>query len=347
MQGGSPQVMGMVAQKRKKPLIIGCIAGLLVLVLLAASASAYYVVNKPQNVLGMALANSFASNKIQSDSFDGSVELQSGSGPALTATFNGAASQSGAFTLSGSVDAVVTNITLDMRSTDGATYYFKVGGLQGLPQLLNASGDATNTQLAPIIGSLNDQWIEINQSIIQQLTGKDSQVNFKLSDADRAKLAGAYKKNQFMVVQQKLADESIKGKPSFHYKVVIDAAKLKSFAAALKAANLDSIKITQDQLSSFNKTVNDAQFSKYPFDVWVAKSGRLIDQLTVAASQNGSTIKMRITVDDYNKPVNVEKPAGAKSLLDVLGGLFTSGLLPTGRQGGAGSSIDLGNGISL
>jgi hypothetical protein len=348
--GASGKPQGMVGKKRKKPLIIGIISGALAVVLIGASAAAYYVYNKPQNVLDMALLNSFSTSKVKSVNFEGKLQVKPKGSPAINASFTGAADANGAMDFSGSLDAFVTNLTFDAKTPDGSTYYVRLGGLGALPQLLSAAGVPGSDQLGPVISGVNNQWIEINQSIIQQMTGQTSDFSAKLSDADRSKIVKAYRKHKFLTVTDSLPQQTIKGRASYHYRVKVDAVKLKEFAAALKGANLDSIKLTQSQLKTFDSGVNSAHLDKYPFEIWVAKSGRLIDQVALSTAQDGDTATVRFTVDDYNKPVTVTKPADSKSLLDILSSLLGSGLLQAGASDGTGSTssgFDLGNGISL
>ncbi|HSX34867.1 MAG TPA: hypothetical protein VLF62_04455, partial [Candidatus Saccharimonadales bacterium] len=171
----------------------------------------------------------------------------------------------------------------------------------------------------------------------------------KLSDAYRQKLADAYKQNQFMVVSKTLKDESIKGKDSHHYQVTIDKTELKNFIAAVKAANISSMKLTADNVKEFNKSVEKVDFSKYPVDVWVSKADKLIDQVAFQGASEGTSYGMRLTITDYNKAVKVEAPKDAKSLLEVLGALLggSLGSSPMGTELDSNSGLEGLGGISL
>jgi hypothetical protein len=317
---------------RKKGLMMGLVAGLAILVLGGGAAAAYYgyvVPNKPTNVMKSALVNTFSKDQVTSVNFDGSVGItDKQSKQTVNGTFTGAADQNGAFQVNASLDAVVTTVTAELRSTDGKTFYVKLGGLAGLPQLLSAGGDQTVAQMyAPMISAVNDQWLEINPSIIKQLTGSDTSPlsGMTLNDADRKKLGELYKQHQFLTVQKALADESIKGVASHHYVVIVDKAELKSFAAQVKAANLQSWKVSQADVDSFNKDVDKVDFSKYPVDVWVGKGDKLVRQVVYKYASGNTSVDLRFTIDSYNKTVKVDKPAGSKSLLEVLGGMFAPG----------------------
>lgn len=327
---------------KKKGLIVGLIIGLVVVILGGSAAAAYLgvvVPNKPENVLKTALANSFSLDKAKSAHFNGDFSITAeGSDPTFTGDFAGSADSDGAFEVKANVDAMVTKVAVDMRSVDGKSFYVKVGGLEGLPELLAASEEASI--YAPMVAGLNEQWIEINESILRQMgvtTG-----TMKMTEADANKMAQAYADHQFLVFKEKLADEKIAGKDSHHFKVVIDKQQLKDFLKAVKDAKLDSVKLTDDDLKSFDDAVKNVDFNKYPADVWVSKDDKMIRQLKFTYSNNESTASFRYTVTDYNKPVSVTKPANAKSLLEVMSELFG------GSTGDAQLMQELeGSGISL
>jgi hypothetical protein len=316
-------------KSRKKLLLISLVAVLVVL--LGGAAAAYqYMLTKPENVLKMALANSLSKDKVKSMHFSGELDVEEqGNDMSLGATFTGAANNtSGAFDLSGKLDVYVTNITFDARSVDGKSAFIRVGGLEGLPELLAAGGSAEVAQLyAPMIAAVNNQWFEINESLTKELGVKEG----TLSDADVKKLKDAYQKHTFLVVKEKLANEKVKGVDSYHYKVVVDKAKLKSFMGAVADAKLSSLELKKEDVTNFNKSLDDVDFNKYPFEVWISKGDKLINQVSFSVKEDKTTAKFRFTVDSFNKEVKVEKPEGAKSILELLGSFY-------GGASGSGSS---------
>lgn len=316
-------VMG-TPRPKKKGLLIGLLIGLLVIVLGGSAAAAYFgvvVPNKPENVLKTALANSFAADNITSEHFTGSVSVtEKKNNQTVSGDFSGSANTDGAFEIKANVDAIVTKVTMDMRSVDGKSMYVKVGGLEGLPELMNASGDDMAMLYAPIVAGLNEQWIEINESILSQMGV--SSTSFKMTDADRQKMAQAYADHQFMVFKEQLKSEKIASTDSYHYKVVIDKTQLNDFIKALKDAKLDSLKLTQNDVDRMRAALKEVDFNKYPVDLWVSKADKMINQIKFIYSDNEAAMSFRLTVTDYNKPVTVEKPAGAKSLLQIISQLF-------------------------
>jgi hypothetical protein len=312
------------SKPKKKGLLIGLAIALLILVLAGGAAAAYFSVivpNKPENVLKMALANQFDADKIKSQHMKGEMSVtDKASKQTFTGDFTAAANNDGALDFKANVDVAVTKATLEMRSVDGKDFYVKVGGLEGLPELLGATGDETTAAYASVIAGVNDQWIEITQSMISSLTGESS--SLKLSDADKAKLKQAYLDHEFLTIKEKLKDENISGKSSYHYNVSVDKQQLKDFIKAVKDAKLASIKFTQDDLDSFNEGIKNVDFSKYPVEMWISKDQKFIDQIKFTYDDKDVTASVTTTITEFNTPVNVTKPSGAKSLMQIISGLF-------------------------
>jgi hypothetical protein len=313
-------------KKRKKGLFIGLIVAAVILVLSGGAAASYYyyVANKPENVLKQALANSMDPAKAKTMHATGSMVLTD-ENMTIEATYNLATdSQTGALELSGTSDAVVTTLAYDVRSTDGKTFYFKIGGLDGLSELLTSIGLG---DYMPLIDLVNDQWFEVNESMLSQFT-EGVQMG-TLTAADRTKIAAAYNQHSFLVIKETLPDETIGGKAAHHYKVAVDPAVLKAFVAALKAADLDVVTLQDETITEINKVIDQAEFDKHPFEVWIDKADKLFAQFKVSyTEEEGSKTDVKLTVESYNQPVQVEKPEDAKSVLELMAeftALFSGG----------------------
>ncbi len=329
-------------KRGKKGLLIGLIAAATFLLLSGGGAAAYYyhTVNKPENVLKQALANSFDTEKFKTVQFNGDVAFtEEQSDVEVKATYKGSAdNKTGAFDISGDVDVFVAKITYDMKSPDGKSFYLRAGGLDGLSDLLSAYGEVGQLY-APIIDVLNNQWIEVNESVIKQFDS--SYKKAVLTEADGKKLATAYEQNPFLVIKETLADEEVGGQKSHHYKVVIDETLLKSFLKALKNAKLDSYSVSQDSLDQVDSALGEVALDKYPIEVWISKKDKMFTRMTFKTDFSGGSVDISFAVVSYNKAVKVEKPAGAKSILEIMSE-FTGGAtdLPL-------SASALENGISL
>jgi hypothetical protein len=314
--------------KRKKLGLILGIVGLVVL-LGGGSAAAYFKVvvpNQPQRITQDAVANTINQEKVTSGHFEGEVGISGGETADVISgiTFEGAANDKNALDLKVSINTAVTKVGLDLRSTDSSTYYLRLTGLNGLDKILGSlsEGDSEEaamlSELAPLIAQVNDQWFSIDKSLLNQFGGENlSAAQEKISSEDAKKIGDIYKKHQFIKIDKKLADQNIHGVASYHIQASVDKDKLVSFLGEVKSANIKALKLDQETIDGIGK----ANLSKYPFDLWVSKSNRVVTQLATSIEDNGTTYKVRIAMFDVNKEVKVETPSGAKSVLELLSGL--------------------------
>lgn len=310
------------ANKRKKVGLIAAIAGL-VLLLGGGGAAAYYglvLPNQPQRIAQQAIANTIDQENIQSASFEGEIAFEGGdiSKGLSGVTFKGASSET-AMDLNVSINSLVTKIGLDLKTTDGKTLYVKLSGLAGLDTLLAAyAGESATTDMsayAALITAVNDKWFMIDQSLLSQIGGEAGNLTeSKLSAEDTKKIGEIYKKHQFLTVDKKLDDQDIHGAASYHIQATISKDQMVAFLNEVKAANIKSLPIEQSMIDEISKV----DFSKYPFDMWVSKKDRYVTQLATTIEEAGTKYKVRVALFDFNKPVTVEVPSDAKSILELL-----------------------------
>lgn len=315
--------------KKKLALLLGIVA--VIILLLAGGAAAYFgvvVPNQPQKITQDALTNTLNEEKVKTIKFEGDLIVSGGeiSKGISGVSFEGAVGENHALNAKLTLNTAVTKISLDLRSPSENEIYLRLSGLNGIDKLIGAFAGETGgnqaasfaAQFAPIIASLNDQWISIDKSLLQQF-GEDAvptDTN-QLSDADAKKVGELYKQHQFIKIDKKLDDQDIHGVSSYHVQASIDKAKLKSFLEAVKAANIKELPVEQSVIEGVDKI----DFNKYPFEMWVSKKDRMITQLQISTKEKETSFKLRVALFDFNKPVNVEKPANAKSIMELMGGL--------------------------
>lgn len=331
-----------VGGKRKKLKLLVAIVGL-VLLLGGGGAAAYYTMilpNQPERVTQQAITNTLDQEKVHSMAFEGEVNLEGGEASQAISgiTFNGSSNHEGAMQANISVNTLVTKIGLDLKSEDGKTIYLKLSGLDGLDQLIGAYAGAESAEqasaIATLISSVNDQWYMLDQSLLSQLGGDAANLESTLSTEDAKKIGEIYKKHQFLNIDKKLEAQDIHGVKSHHLQVSVNKDQMVSFLNGLKAANISSLPVGQSAIDELSKV----DFSKYPFEMWVSKKDRFITQLATTIEEQGTKYKVRVALFDYNKPVSVEKPTDAKSILELLGDFAP---LAGGLTGGIDSADDL------
>lgn len=314
--------------KKLPALIAVALVVLIVGVGSAASYIGYYRPRQPENVMLSALNNFIAA---KSGHFEGSLASKDKQGKDTgSATFVGDTAGDGKLMVSAAVDVTVTKVTIEARSLDGKTYYVKVGGLDGLPQLLSASGSPEAAQYAPLLTGINNQWYEINQSLINNYLGGQLALGDWSAD-DYAKLTAAYKNHPFMVVKQTYANQKIKGTDCLHYKIGVDKTALKAFIKDIQSAKLKALTLDAAIYSNLIKDLDAADVSKYGVDVWISKDKHEFRQFGYTQSDDSGATTFTLTLSDYNKSFSVQKPADAQSILQILS-QFLGGVDPSSSQ---------------
>jgi hypothetical protein len=205
--------------------------------------------------------------------------------------------------------------------------------MEGLSELLATSAGAV---YAPLVEVFNNQWIEINESLIRQYAGAFQPGDVNATDLQ--KFQEIYLKHPFVVIKDVLPDDTLQGTPHHHYRLVIDGPTLKQFMVTLGETRLNSVEVDTKSIKQFNAIIDRAKFGDYPFEVWIGKSDKLLRQLTLEVrDRSGIRTNLRYTVDRYNQSVRVEKPADAKSLLKLLSEFSQGGSLTA--PGGAGLTL--------
>lgn len=311
----------------KKTKLIALAAGL-VIVLGGGGAAAYYgvvVPNQPQTIVKQALTNTINQDNVKSAYFEGEIKL-SGDDIEKTIsgiTFEGARNDVGAIDLKVSANTAVTKVNLDVRSTDSKTFYLKLSGLIGLEKLLalNTRDDSAYAAVfLPILTQVNDNWYSVDESLVNQAAGSGVSLlnnENKISADDANEVGDIYKKHPFIQVTKELGDEKIHGVDSRHIQAIINKDELVAFIEEVKSNSNESLTLEQKDIDELKKV----DFTKYPFDLWISKSDKLITQISTNIEESGITYAFRVALFDVNKAVTVEKPANSQSVLELLGDL--------------------------
>jgi len=338
----APQKKGFLKSKKAK--LVALVA--VIFVVLGGSAAAYYGVilpNQPQRIAQQAIANTINQEKVKSGFFEGEVSFSGGevSQGLSSISFVGSSNQEGAINLTLTANTAVTKINFDLKSQDSKTLYVRLSGLDGLDKLLGMYTGGSSDEaafiatLAPVISHINNQWYTLDESLLNQLGGGVvSAAENKISSEDAKKIGEIYKKHQFLQIDKKLADEKIHGVNSYHIQASINKDQLTGFLNEVKSADIKALPIEQEMIDEVAKV----DFSKYPFELWVSKSDRVITQVATSFEQDDTKVKVRVALFDINKPVTVDKPEDAKSVLELLGELSP---LTTDIFGGSSNATDL------
>lgn len=331
-------------KSNKKGLFIG-FALAFVFLLTGGGAFAFYTYqnNKPEKVLADALANTISSFGEKSSSTTlGSLtyEYKGDQSVKVKVAFEGKATGEDG---QGSAD-----ITLDFA---GRTYtvktsavvfgedevYFKVEKLKALvDQLLanNPEAAAYGEYVNPIVAKIDNRWIKITKDDISKLssaskdevdTCTEALKSFKISKNDSKQLKKLFNENQFIIVSEKLKNETAANENSFHYKLDFNNAAaegfakqvitLESFKSITQSCELDEKKIAEGFKDAKDGVAKEA--SKPVVELWVGKEKRRPTKFRVSADDKDVTVDFSSEFRLGAENVLIEKPKTSVSITDL------------------------------
>jgi len=313
---GAAQPIVLGKKPRKKWLLpVAILASLLVIG--AGSAAAYYgyyVPRQPKYIVARALGNTISKDSIKSARYQGTYSIsatENGDKQTYKGSFSGYADDK-AFAMQGTVGLMVTTLKVETRAFANDNAYVKISGLDGLGSVLESTG---LTGYAPYITAVNNNWIELDQSLLSSASAAGAAGGIKLSNTDAQRVQNMYKQHPFVQVNKVYADETINGMDSYHYKVSLDHKQLHAFATEVNSAHINGLPELNTQTLDWIKKTD---LSKYALDVWISKDRMIINKVAVSAPVGNATVSSQLSLSDINNTTSVEKPTKSKTLLQVL-----------------------------
>ncbi|MEO7364610.1 MAG: hypothetical protein ABIV43_03870 [Candidatus Saccharimonadales bacterium] len=331
--GGSPAAAMPLKAKRsfKKPIIIGLIALVVVLIISAVTYAAVILPNTPTNTLFKAIGNSIAEKEL---TYKGKFEI-SQDGSSYKVGLAGSQDNNRGFSdVKLDVTAVGATIPLAARYVD-KNLYVKIGDLSSVSNLLNSYGAS---EYAPVVTLLNQQlaekWIAIDSTLIKSSGASCyTDVKFALTEQDGKLLYDAYKVQPFATIVSHSPD-SVNGAKAEKYVLSIDDDKAAAYG--MKLSDLSIVKAFKacNKDATSNKSTAKGDHETTPMTIWVDNATKHVVQLatqsTASDAKKGTTGNLSITF--VYKPVKIVAPSDAIPALDVLANLQAA------LGGGAGGS---------
>jgi hypothetical protein len=346
--------------KPSKKLALVALLPLLVAGSAAAAYFGYVAPNKPENVWNTALVNTGkgydkAKGYVSSANFDKGIKL-SGSfkaksaGLAVDGNIEGTSDNKGNGQYSGGVSSTGLKANYEFRTVASTSsnpdIYFKVGGLEGLGELLGQYFGAANSPelsaTTKAINGINNQWYFVDHTLLDQASSKDNGSGLaSLTKKDVSDFLTAIgepsKKYIFTSDQSKAAiemkqfvgKETQDGLDLNHYKVGVNKANLKKWNKEV-CDNLKNNKLYttlsfgQSQEDAIKECYDTTEIDKLDnsrtADAWVDLHTKLIYKVRVTDSKNsknyvdiiqkykgGDTLPLAIA---FNSDTDGEKTSG-------------------------------------
>jgi predicted transcriptional regulator YdeE len=319
---GSTGLATPTSKKSKKPLIIGLIIGLLV-VLAGTSVAAYNLwYQNSDKVLTDAVMNAV---KAKTASYTGTVAI-------TTNDDSGDTTGTAKLTINGknSGDASEVNVTLAMTN-EGKDYSFsgaglfdkdgnlflKVNNVRDIIDELNENKATMPKSIDDLIAKVDGNWIKVSASDLKEFSAEAGETQTCVTDAMKKlendskatkEIADLYRNNQFVVVKEKLP--SLDG--SLGYVIDTDSSKGRTFMAGLKNTTaFKEIQKCNEDLSldenDFFKESSDTS-TKSRVEVWVDRWSHQLTKIHITGSDDEGSGDATI-VPIFNQAVEVNAPS--------------------------------------
>lgn len=197
--------------------------------------------------------------------------------------------------------------------------FVQIAGLGNLGRLVqNMHGDASafTPENSILLSSYDGRWYTATSDDIaeaQQVLPQHTLQNGPTS-TDLETLGQLYLKHQFLTAGQNLGDEQVNSINTMRLKVTIDASKFHDFLQALKAANLKSLQLTDDDIQNIEKSsfMNGALI-----EAWINRTDRTFQQLRLTRPADITTITFK-SEEVATQRQSVQQPTDVKSAGDAI-----------------------------
>jgi len=313
--------------KLSRNTLIGIVVAVVLVVGIGAYAAYAYVQNMPANLLSSAIDNARAMKSLAAK-----FTLVSGTNPTMTFTGDVAFQQDNTNAKNGEVVLGVGSgeqrIGVNALSLDGSLY-LKATNLEALSSLaagMNGSSSPLDlSSLGSTLKTLDGQWYALSSDDIKSLaqTSGNNNVSGAVSPEDIKKVLDIYKQHQFIVVDKTYNDESIAGTNTAHFSVKDDKNTEVAFLQAVKAANLSTIKVTDQDITDARQSTD---MNDTTIDIWIARDSRSFKQVKLNDTKKGEEAALTLTTSSTLPTFDsFQKPANTKPISDIFSGLFGLG----------------------
>jgi hypothetical protein len=183
------------------------------------------------------------------------------------------------------------------------------------------------------LSAVANQWIKIDTEALKKQFGlekleaqvKEAQKKQELSP-EQMKLKIAVQLAKIFKITEKLPSEKIEGVNTYHYKFIIDKEGIKNLFIEISKIVQDKT-LTEEELADFDKSLELIELPEG--EIWIGKNDLLPYKISLSSiiketdkSKISGKVSFTQLFKNFNKPVQIEIPTPAKTLEEVLGGLF-------------------------
>lgn len=233
-----------------------------------------------------------------------------------------------------------SRVALSARSID-EVLYLKLGSLSNLSNLIKSLSSESaamydTPEMKAALARIDGKWFSLTKEDMQSLGSTSTEGP---TPQELQKVLEIYRKHKVLQVDKTQADETIDGAATAHFTVKPNKTELTAFMNEVKAANLKSFKVTDDDIQQAQKAVDEFN-SEAAVDVWVTRDSKKFKQVRYTSLQKSDQGSFTLTfVTDLPQFEKLEKPADARPFSELMTTFL--GPLYTGPQPGTGLDAPL------
>lgn len=315
-QSAAPTPMG--GGKKNKGLLIGIIAAAVLLIAGAGWAVyALFLAATPDSLMKDALKNLSQANTIAVDfSLSGPGADISGN---VAATTDSANKNSEAILTFGEGDK---SIALRILTVDDSLFLKASNVELAAPLLALYSGSSAfgSSEFIEALKNINGIWFEITKEQLDTaFEDSATPTTTPPTTDDLKKVLQIYDQHPFVKPDKVYPDEAVKGRQSAHFSLVIDKQKQVAFLEALKAANIDSIKLTDEEIAKIKES-SDTQTGS--LEVWIARDTKTFTKVKLVGPVQDQEVTVTLTAASPPSFDALERPTDARPISELMGIIF-------------------------
>lgn len=348
--------------KKNKKLIGGIIAAVVAVLLIGGGVLGYMWYQNPEKMVADAFANAV---KSESTTFNGTVTGTQEDAPQnINVTFDGKSAGNRAeanaqVNLEGDDITIAGNGSLVFAGDDGL--FVKVTNIRETLESMFESADGSEEMVEMIVDRLDDNWIKLDADSGEGMTREYEEqrqcVNnvmksFTENHDQQKQLADVYKNNRLLMVE-KTGAEAIDGVNSHKFEVSVNREQVQPFADAVKETDVAKAMndcfeddIFADLDKNLQEMTQESMGDDTKLELWVSTWSHEFTQMRISGSSNGSTGDLTVQMK-FNEEVNIETPADATPVQDIINDLMTAFFTYSLQQQGAPDDFEVNQDLML
>lgn len=223
------------------------------------------------------------------------------------------------------IGASDSRVTASFRIIDDVVY-MRFGSLANYGNLAKVfTGEDSPMYNSPdfkaMIARVEDKWFSLSKEEAAAFTqGVNKNASFMggIKIEDIQKTSQIYGKHPFLKVNKSFGDEVIDNVTALHVSLKVDKPTYKAFLQELKAANLETVKVTDDDITNADKDADEVAKNN-PIDMWIARDNTKLKKIMIGDKTEGQesviTLIFKTDLPQFGK---IEKPSDAQPFSNFL-----------------------------